>query len=397
VLIFTTNQTPAPIQIQPVVGHDEIYVVTRRDNLYRVARKYDIGLAQLLRANGLSSPHVRPGTRLIVPTSHILPNTPHDGIVLNIPERRIYIFRDGNIVATHAVAVGKPTTQTATGQYHLAEKKRNPIWRPPKSIVDKEGIADDPVAPGPSNPLGDRWMGWSLPGYGFHSTNAPRSVGYAASHGCVRLYPERAREMFDEVNVGMPIYAIYDPVAVGKRDGIFYLSVAPDIYASGQGTEGAIKHDLAAIGLLPYVDADELHRLISLGDFRPHPIAGRNVQVRVNGTTVPLPIAPIMAGGEWVVPVRPLVQALGGGVDIDPEGATHVSLNGHTLTLQPGTLTSEADSDEVSDKYPASVIEGTLVAPLRVLARGIGLSVTDDGGKTIDVRSAGPTAEPTAQ
>ena len=59
-------------------------------------------------------------------------------------------------------------------------------------MVEREGVKDDPVPPGPDNPLGDRWMGWTAPGYGFHSTTSPRSIGRAASHGCVRLYPEAA-------------------------------------------------------------------------------------------------------------------------------------------------------------------------------------------------------------
>ncbi len=157
-------------------------------------------------------------------------------------------MKNGAVVDRHAVAVGQKDWQTATGVYKLRKKLVNPPWKPTKEMVEREGIKDDEVPPGPENPLGDRWMGWSKPGFGFHSTTAPATVGQAASHGCVRLYPEAAHRMFDQVSVGMPILALYEPVVVGRRGDDYYLTVYPDIYDKGLVTLTQVEKRLEALG-----------------------------------------------------------------------------------------------------------------------------------------------------
>jgi L,D-transpeptidase ErfK/SrfK len=235
----------------------------------------------LARINSISGQRVPAGKTLLLPSLHIVPRSPADGIVLNIPERRVYIFQAGKLVAHYPVAVGKPGWPTVTGAYQLVKKEVNPQWVPTKEMVERAHIKDDPVPPGPENPLGDRWMGWSAPGFGFHSTNAPQSVGKAVSHGCVRLYPDSAERMFHQVRIGMPIYSVYAPVQIGQRDGKFFLTVFTDIYNRGLTTLARVQQALQRSGLLPLVAPDTLTQIVRAHDGALHRIAGSDVKIVV--------------------------------------------------------------------------------------------------------------------
>ena len=262
----------AAIKVQPLIGEPRAVKVTRGDTLYKIARRNSLTISALMQANHLTARRVKTGQSLVLPTQFVLPRNPKDGIVLNIPERQVYLFEGGQLRAHYPVAVGKPNWQTVTGTFTLAEKKSNPTWHPTKSMVERTDIKDDPVPPGAENPLGDRWMGWSAPGFGFHSTNEPRSVGTVASHGCVRLYPEAAHAMFDRVKVGETIYSTYEPVEVGTRDGRYYLVIYPDIYHQGLTTLAHVSKILTQYGLLSHVKPAVLKQAVANRDGLPHRI-----------------------------------------------------------------------------------------------------------------------------
>ena len=86
------------------------------------------------------------------------------------------------------------------------------------------------MPPGPENPLGDHWLGLSIPGYGIHGTNFPWAVGRLVTHGCIRLYPEDIERLFSTVPVKTPVEMIYEPVKIGFQQGRIYAEVHPDIY-----------------------------------------------------------------------------------------------------------------------------------------------------------------------
>jgi L,D-transpeptidase ErfK/SrfK len=260
------------IKVQPLIGDPRKVSVQKGDTLLKIARRNSLTISAVMQANHLKSRHVKPGQKLLLPTQFILPRHPEDGIVLNIPERQVYLFTGGQLRAHYPVAVGKPNWQTRTGTFKLVEKKINPTWRPTQNMVERADIKDDPVPPGKENPLGDRWMGWSAPGYGFHSTNEPRSIGTVASHGCVRLYPEAAHGMFDRVKVGETIYSEYEPVEVGTRDGRYFLVVFPDIYHEGLTTLAHVQKILQQYGLLSRVDPAVLRSIVANCDGVPHRI-----------------------------------------------------------------------------------------------------------------------------
>lgn len=217
----------------PVIGMYRIVQVGRGDTLNKIARRYSVNVQVLAALNQVRSGKLKTGQELTLPLLHVMPTIPEDGIVLNVPERQVYVVRNSVCVATFPVSVGQAEWPTAIGKYSISSRVVNPRWVPTRSMIERTQIRDEPVEPGPDNPLGDRWIGWSAKGYGFHSTIAPNSIGSAASHGCVRLYPEAAHKLFDLVKKGDTIYSVYEPVVVGQRRGRYYLCVFPDIYNQG--------------------------------------------------------------------------------------------------------------------------------------------------------------------
>ncbi len=375
----------AAVGVEPVEGELKKYVVNKGDTLLKIARRNNMPLSLLLKANGLSGGRVKPGRKLILPSLFILPRNPKDGIVLNVPERQVYLFEGGQMRAHYPVCVGRPESkwQTALGTFKIVEKKTNPVWKPTKSIVEAEGIKDEPVAAGAENPLGDRWMAWSKPGFGFHSTNAPQSIGLDVSHGCVRLYPESAHAMYDRVKEGMTIYAMYEPVKVGFRGGKYYLSVFPDIYKQGLTTIPHVQKVLAQYGLLPLVDAANLKHIVGEQAGVPRPLLGTDQKIKVNGALLTLPLAPMSAQNNWIVPAKELVTRLGGQMTPDGKDGVKITAKSHTLVLKEGQRKATLDNKPIMLAVPALRVKDILVAPLGPLAKVCGATIKHPNGQAI--------------
>jgi lipoprotein-anchoring transpeptidase ErfK/SrfK len=113
-------------------------------------------------------------------------------LVISIPDRKIALIEDGRVVKVYPVAVGKASTPSPYGTFHIASRVVNPTWYHPGKVV----------GPGPANPLGTRWMGLGFKGYGIHGTNRPSSIGKAASHGCIRMRIADVEALFALVQVG---------------------------------------------------------------------------------------------------------------------------------------------------------------------------------------------------
>ncbi len=116
-------------------------------------------------------------------------------IVVSIPDRKLVLLDGDKVLRVYDVAVGKASTPTPQGDFRIINRDQNPTWYGPSVVVP----------PGKDNPLGTRWMGLSFKGYGIHGTNAPSSVGKAASHGCIRMRQADLEELFGLVEVGMPV------------------------------------------------------------------------------------------------------------------------------------------------------------------------------------------------
>ncbi len=123
-------------------------------------------------------------------------------IVVKLHLHRVFFMREGKVVFSAPIAIGRPGFETPVGHWAITAKIENPTWVPPNSPW-AAGL--EAIPPGVANPLGSRWIGTSAPNIGFHATNEPSSVGRTASHGCMRMYDADVKKLFSLVKVGMPV------------------------------------------------------------------------------------------------------------------------------------------------------------------------------------------------
>ncbi len=126
---------------------------------------------------------------------------PSRRLIVNLPARKIALVQDGKVVKMYSVAVGKSSTPSPSGTFHIASHVVNPTY----------SHAGKVVRPGPGNPVGTRWMSIGFKGYGIHGTNHPESIGHAASHGCIRLRNHDVEELFELVRVGDEVDLVANP------------------------------------------------------------------------------------------------------------------------------------------------------------------------------------------
>jgi L,D-transpeptidase ErfK/SrfK len=224
-----------------IIGNLQYIRAHENETLLDIARNNDIGQKEIIIANpDKNSPVVT------LPKRYLLPDAERTGLVLNLPEMRIYYFYKSeytNIpqVITHPVSVGRMDWETPLGKTTIISKQKDPSWRPPQSLKD-EAIAEgdeplpDVVLPGPDNPLGRYAMRLGIPGYLLHSTNKPFGVGMRVTHGCLRMYPEDIEQLFDDVPVGTQVQIVNQPVKLGWLSETLYIEIHPVLEENQQKT-----------------------------------------------------------------------------------------------------------------------------------------------------------------
>jgi len=220
-----------------IVGEVEIILSKYEDTFWDLARRYDVGPDELIRAN----PHVEDpwlpgeGTEIIIPTRYVLPAAPRRGIVINVPEHRLYYFPDDGSgrVFTHPIGIGREGWNTPYGSTTVVRKTHLPTWYPPESVREEHAADGDPlpavVPPGPDNPLGEHAIYLGMPGYLIHGTNKPRGVGMRVSHGCIRMFPEDVEALFGMVDPGTPVTIVNQPYKLGWGEGGLYIEAHPPL------------------------------------------------------------------------------------------------------------------------------------------------------------------------
>jgi L,D-transpeptidase ErfK/SrfK len=221
---------------QDLIGQSGQTQAEKKDTLPDIARQYHLGFDEIVAANpGVDTWLPAAGAIIHLPTEHLLPNAPRTGIVVNLPDGRLYYFRtDANnqrVVETHPISVGQMDWKTPLGTTKIVQKVKNPTWYPPKSVRDKHLLDGDvlppSIPPGPDNPLGAYALRLGIPGgaYLIHGTNNPVGVGMQITHGCIRLYPEDIEVLFGEVAQGMDVRIVNQRIKTGWVDGALYLEV----------------------------------------------------------------------------------------------------------------------------------------------------------------------------
>jgi L,D-transpeptidase ErfK/SrfK len=238
-----------PTDGSSVVGTDTHMKTVYKDTLLDIARRNSLGYYEIIRANpGVDMWLPGEGTDIMLPGRRILPPGPREGVVVNLPEHRLYYYPkpkrgEKPVVITYPVSIGKMDWKTPIGETHVIQKEKHPVWNPPEG-VRKEHIANgDPLPPGPvkagpDNPLGDFAMRLAAGNgtYLIHGTNNPMAVGMAITHGCVRMYPEDVAALFPLIPVGTKVWLVNDPVKVAFSDGELFMEVHPQVDDEGQNT-----------------------------------------------------------------------------------------------------------------------------------------------------------------
>ncbi len=233
-----------PLKPNALLGEARSYVVQDGDTLLDIAIAEDLGYVELVIANPDVDPWVpKVGTELLLPTRRLLPETPHEGIVINLPELRLYYFSSsGGPVLSFPIGIGRAGWDTPVGRTRILRKREHPSWVPPPSIRAESPHLPAVVPPGPNNPLGDHALNLAWPRYVIHGTNKLYGIGRRVSHGCIRLYPADIARLFADVAVGTPVTVVDQPVKLGWSSGELYLEVHPtisqtdEIEASGRFT-----------------------------------------------------------------------------------------------------------------------------------------------------------------
>ena len=231
-----------------MIGDLEEVRAEHEDTLPDIARANGLGFREIKLANpGVDTWLPGEGTEIVLPTLFVLPVTPHAGIVLNIPEMRLYYFPpqdsgQASEVITHPIGVGRKGWSTPYMNTRIIQKKTRPSWYPPESIRKEHAEQGDPlperVPPGPNNPLGNYAMRLGMPEYIIHGTNKPFGIGMRVSHGCIRLYPEDIESLYQQVKLRTPVRIVNQPYKVGSYNDRIYLEAHPFLEEDGEQFEG---------------------------------------------------------------------------------------------------------------------------------------------------------------
>jgi len=270
-----------PEGLAPIYGEAEKDIVQPEETLLDVAYRHRLGFDSLSRLN----PRVKvwipdPGTVLDLPTQFILPTAPRKGLVINVPEMRMYDFTRGGDPETYAIAIGDDMDPSLIGEFRVGAKRRNPAWTVPAAIRKEKPELPAVVPPGDDNPLGDHWMTIGNTSYGIHGTNNPWSIGRMATHGCIRLYDDQLAGLYARVPSGTPIRLLYQTVKLGARGDGIYVEAHPDLYGREPDRTQRALASAYEMGVGHLVDMRRLREAVE---------ASRGVPVRVGTLPAPAP------------------------------------------------------------------------------------------------------------
>lgn len=273
-----------------LIGGVKVVYAKKDDTLMDIARRYDVGYDQIVKANpGISRWTPGEGTPIVLPTRYILPNAPREGIVLNISEMRLYYYPKPEagqkpVIITYPVSIGRMDWKTPLGKTSVVDKRKDPAWYPPVSVkrehaADGEELPDMIPGGDPENPLGHYALYLGIPGYRIHGTDERKAlgIGMRVTHGCVRLYPENIEQLFSIVPLGTPVYIVDQPIKAGWLADTLFMEVhsplEEDELPININVEGAVKVAKAKARAETPIDMEAIELLVEQGSGIPVPIA----------------------------------------------------------------------------------------------------------------------------
>ena len=226
-----------------VIGRLRFITLEKGDTLPDIARHFSLGLNGVTATNpGVDIWVPKAGERILLPLSFILPAAPRKGIVINLAAMRLFEFKGNSeplALLTYPVGVGTEERPSPRGLMRVDRKVSRPTWHVPTSIAKDHLKKGDPlpaaVLPGPQNPLGEYALYLSAPSYLIHGTNKPASIGLRATNGCMRLYPESVKKLYENTPVKTPVSIVNQPYLLGQSDGVVYM----EVHASTDNSDAA--------------------------------------------------------------------------------------------------------------------------------------------------------------
>jgi L,D-transpeptidase ErfK/SrfK len=224
-----------------VIGRLAVIRLENGDTLPDIARHFSLGINEVSAANpGVDVWVPKAGELIMLPLRFILPDAPRKGIVINLATLRLFQYKGDSkslVVMTYPVGVGTTERPSPIGQMYVERKVTRPTWYVPASISEDHRKKGDPlpakVLPGPQNPLGEYALYLSKSTYLIHGTNKPSSIGLNATNGCIRLYPEAVKKLYEDTPVKTPVCIVNQPYLIGQYDGTVYLEVHASSEVSG--------------------------------------------------------------------------------------------------------------------------------------------------------------------
>lgn len=265
-----------------LVEEHRSYQVRPGESLADIAFRLGIPWRLIAELNGLTDPaHITTGQVLRLPGQRIVPAALEDGLVINLPDRTLYHFAKGLLIATYPVGVGKPDWPTPLGEFRITAKVKSPTWFVPKSIQEEmeaeQRVVKAQVEPGPDNPLGEYWLQLSLRGYGIHGTIAPGSVGWFSTHGCIRLRAEDIESLYAATVTQARVLIIYEPIKLAAApDGRVFLEAHPDAYGVTGDAFGRLGELLAALPAPLRLDYAKVQAVLWAADGFPRLVGSVN-------------------------------------------------------------------------------------------------------------------------
>jgi L,D-transpeptidase ErfK/SrfK len=268
-LPFILVLLPSMAAADMMIGGDISYPIKKGDCLLLVSAKVGVDWQVIARANRIEPKNqCKVGAPLTITNRKIVPKVVENGIVVNVPDRMLYFFKDGTLVGFFPVGLGDREWQTPVGRFVIVGKEHDPAWHVPKSIQAEMARKGKPVQeivpPGPDNPLGRYALKTSLPGILIHETIWPTTVYQWRSHGCIRVLPEHMEAGFFElVQKGTPGEIIYQPVSLAvSAQGRIFLQVDRDIYKVVKSMADEAGREIEKRGLSGKVDWAKVKNVI---------------------------------------------------------------------------------------------------------------------------------------
>lgn len=240
----TAYHLPAPNE--SLIGGIQHITTGSDDSVITVQKKFDIGYNAVAEANPQFDLRrgFPKGVSVQIPQQHLLPSEERKGIVINLPEMRMYYYLENNQVLTYPIGIGKIGKTIPITDTYITKKKIDPTWTPPDDIREfnlQQGIVLPQVMPpGPDNPLGRYAVYMKLPTYLIHSTIFPESVGTRASFGCIRMYESDIKTFFPIIDKGVPVVIINSPVKVDWQNSRLFAEVHNGLEEHGDAYENSL-------------------------------------------------------------------------------------------------------------------------------------------------------------